>query len=140
MELHFAQLQEQDIIHLRDISNEYINIDSEKVKPFLAERQNIAFVAKLADKIIGLLFGYSLTDFDGGTSQFYIYSVDIHTEYQDKGYGSQFVKYAVEWAENNGFRKCFVCADEDNPRACRVYEKIGMNVSGTREFALDFFE
>ena len=140
MELHFEQLQEQDIIHLRDINDEYMYITPEEVNSFLNEKQNLAFVAKSADKIIGLLYGYSLADFDGGTAQFYIYSVDIHREYQDRGYGSQFVQYAVEWAKNNGFRKCFVCADEDNPRACRVYEKIGMDVTKAREFTLDFFE
>ena len=126
MELIFEHLQEQDIFQLRDISDEFSNIEPEQVKPFLAEKQNIAFVAKLEGKIIGLLYGYSLADFDGVTSQFYIYSVDIHTKYQNNGYGSRFVQFAVEWAKNNGFRKCYVCADGNNARACRVYEKAGM--------------
>ena len=140
MELHFEQLREKDIIQLKAISEEFADINLDEVKPFLADNRNIALIAKLDDKVIGLLFGYSLTDFCGGTAMFYIYSVDIHTEYQDKGYGSRFMQYAVEWAKNNGFRKCFVGADEDNPRACRVYEKTGMDVTKVREFTLDFFE
>lgn len=138
MELHFEQLREPDIIKLRDLSKEFADINPDKVKPFLADKRNIALVAKLDDKVIGLLFGYSLTDFDGGTAMFYIYSVDIRTEYQDKGYGSRLMQYAVEWAKNNGFRKCFVGAEEDNPRACRVYEKIGMDSTKVREFTLVF--
>ena len=140
MELYFEQLREQDIIQLKDISEEFTDINLDKVKPFLADKRNIAFVTKLDDKVIGLLFGYSLTDFDGGTAMFYIYSVDIHKEYQDKGYGSQFIQYVIEWAKKKGFRKCFLCADVDNPRACHVYEKIGMDATSVREFTLDFFE
>ena len=138
MELNFEQLQEQDIVQLRGISDEFSDIDIKNVKPFLAEKQNIALVAKLDDKIIGLLFGYSLTDFDGGTTQFYIYSVDIHTEYQGRGYGSQFVRFAVEWAKDNGFRMCSIYADEDNKRASRVYEKAGMSVGKANEFSVVF--
>ena len=140
MELQFMRLQEQDIIQLRDISEEFSSIDIAEVKPFLAEKQNIAFVAKLGDKIVGLLYGYSLTDFEDGTSQFYIYSVDIHSDYQDKGCGSRFMQYVIEWAKNNGFRKCYLHADEDNLRACRVYEKIGMASIKTNEFSIDFPE
>jgi len=140
MKLQFEQLQEQDIIKLREISDEFSDITVAEVQPFLADSKNIAFVAKLDGKVIGLLFGYSLTDFDGGTAQFYIYSVDIHTAYQDKGYGSQFVQFAVEWAKDNGFRMCNVYADEDNRRASRVYEKIGMSVGKANEFTVVFFE
>jgi ribosomal protein S18 acetylase RimI-like enzyme len=140
MKLHFERLQEQDIFQLSDISDEFSDVDVEEVKPFLAEKQNIAFVAKLDDKVIGLLFGYVLTDFDGGTMQFFIYSVDIHTKYQDRGYGSQFVQYVVAWAKDSGFRQCFVCADTDNPRACRVYQKVGMDIVATNEFTIQFHQ
>ncbi|MCL2096389.1 MAG: GNAT family N-acetyltransferase [Oscillospiraceae bacterium] len=138
MGFRFERLQEQDILQLRDISDEFSNINSTKVKPFLEEKQNIALVAKLDDKIIGLLYGYALTDFEGGTSQFYIYSLDIHLEYQGRGYGSRFVQFAVEWANDNGFRECYVHANEDNTRACRVYEKVGMTFTNAREFSINF--
>ena len=138
MGFRFERLQEQDILQLRDISDEFSNINSTKVKPFLEEKQNIALVAKLNNKIIGLIYGYSLTDFEGGTSQFYIYSVDIHSKYQDKGYGSRFMRFAIEWAKDNGFRECYVQANEDNTRACRVYEKVGMTFTNTREFSINF--
>ena len=139
MELYFEELREQDIIQLKDISEEFTDINPNEVKVFLADNRNIALVAKLDDKVIGLLFGYSLVDFHGRTAQFYIYSVDIHTDFQDKGYGSRFMRYAVEWAKNNGFRGCFIGANEDNPRACRVYEKTGMDIANVKEFSLDFF-
>lgn len=140
MDLIFEHLQEQDILQLKNISDEFSNIELEQVKPFLAEKQNIALAAKLDGKIIGLLYGYSLADFDDTTSQFYIYSVDIQTEYQNRGYGSRFVQFAVEWAKNNGFRKCYVYADGNNARACRVYEKSGMTAANEKEFSIQFNE
>ena len=140
MKLHFEQLQEQDVALLRDISEEYANVDIAQVKPFLAEKHNIALVAKLDGKIIGLLCGHSLTDFEGGTRMFYIYSVDIHSEYQNRGYCSQFMQFAIDWAKGNGFRNCCVYTDEDNKRACRVYEKVGMTSIPSCEFNINFSE
>jgi len=76
-----------------------------------------------------LIYGYALTRLDGKEPQFFIYSVDIHPAYQDRGYGSRFVQYVVDWARDNGFSESFVPTDKDNPRACRVYEKAGMKHS-----------
>jgi ribosomal protein S18 acetylase RimI-like enzyme len=138
--LIFEQLQEKDIIQLRDISDEFADLDSDEVKTFLAKQQNIAFTAKLNGKVIGLLYGYSLDCFDGTDSMFYIYSLDIHTDYQNKSYGSKFVRFAVDWARGNGFYKCYVYAEEDNVRACRIYEKICTDVINEKEFSILFDE
>ena len=140
MELQFEQLRQQDIIQLRDISDEFADINPYDVKSFLADKRNIALVAKLHSKVVGLLYGYSLTDFDGATAQFYVYSVDIHTDYQNQGYGSKFVQFAIEWAKGNGFRACCVYADEYNPRACHVYKKVGMTAINAKEFTIQFSE
>jgi len=140
MNLIFERLQEKDILQLRDISDEFVSIEPRQIIPFLEEKHNIAFVAKLDDTVIGLIYGYSLTDFEDGTTQFFIYSVDIHTEYQNKGYGSLFINYVLKWVKDNKFRECFVIADEDNARACRVYEKAGMVVTNTKQFEMKFPE
>lgn len=131
MNVSFEHLQDKDLPKLRaviedDAFDGYGAFDFAQAKTFLSERQNIAIMAKLDDKIIGLIYGYSLTRFDGKSPQFLIYAVDIHKDYQDKGYGSRFVKYAVDWARDNGFCESWVLTDKDNPRACRVYEKAGM--------------
>lgn len=134
MNLSVELLQEKDIYQLKVIIEEeafdgYSAFDFVQVKTFLSEKQNIAIIAKLDDKIIGLIYGYSLTGFDGKSPQFFIYAVDIHKDYQDKGYGSRFVEYVVNWARDNGFCESWVLIDKDNHRACRVYEKAGMRHS-----------
>ena len=133
----FELLQEQDILQLRDISDEFADLDPEQVKAFLAEKQNIALVAKLDGKVIGFIYGYALSRLDGKAPHFFIYSVDIHTGYQNKGYGSRFMQFAVGWARDNGFGESFVAAESDNARACRIYEKAGMSGKDTREFVAE---
>jgi len=128
MNLIFERLHASDIPQLGEILEEYME-SHEQVKLFLSEKQNIALVAKIDGKVIGLIYGYSLTRIDAKLPQFFIYSVDIHPAYQDRGYGSLFVNHAIDWAGENGFSESFVLTHKDNPRACRVYEKAGMKHS-----------
>ena len=130
MGLSFKQLQQNDILAMKEvIEDELGKFDSESVKIFLSEKQNFAFFALLGDIPIGLIYGYSLTRMDIRKPQFFIYSVDIFAKYQDKGYGSSFIKYVLDWARDNGFSETFVLTNKDNPRACKAYENAGMKHS-----------
>jgi len=122
MSLTFERLKEEDISQINEIIEWWTECNHEQIRKFLSEKQNIAHVAKLDSKVIGLIYSYSLTCFDCDEPQFFIYSVDIHEKYQNKGYGSQFVKYVVDWARDNGFCESFVLTNKSNPRACKVYE------------------
>jgi len=122
-------LHEDDIPQINEIIEWWTECDHDQIRNFLSEKQNIAITAKLDEKIIGLIYGYSLTRIDGNKPQFFIYSVDIHDTYQDKGYGSKFVQYVINWARENDFSECFVLTNKDNPRACKVYEKAGLKHS-----------
>ena len=130
MNLSFEHLQHKDIPAMKEvIEDEFGQFDPEWVKAFISEKQNIALIAKLDDMPVGLIYGYALTCIEVRKPQFFIYSVDIFTAHQNKGYGSRFVKYAVNWARDNGFSEAFVLTHKDNPRACKVYEKAGMTHS-----------
>jgi len=129
MGLLFELLNESEILSIQEIVEGFMTFNPMQIKAFLSEKQNIALIAKLDGVPIGLIYGYALTRMDGKAPQFFIYSVDIHPAYQDKGYGSRFVQYAVDWAKDNRFSESFVLTNKDNPRACRVYEKAGMKHS-----------
>ena len=130
MDLSFEHLQHKDIPAIKEVLEEESGqFDPEWVKTFISEKQNIALIAKLGDTSIGLIYGYSLTCIKARKPQFFIYSVDIFMSYQNKGYGTRFIKYAVDWAKDNGFSETFVLTHKDNPRACRAYEKAGMTHS-----------
>jgi len=126
MSLTFELLQQKDIAAIKGIVEWFEEFDVVQIEKFLSEKQNIALAAKLGGEIIGLMYGYLLTRMDGKAPQFFIYSVDIHTAHQGKGYGTQFMKFVVDWARGNGFIESFVLTDKDSARACRVYEKAGM--------------
>ena len=127
--LLFDSLKESDISSIEETVEGFMTYNPAQIKAFLSAEQNIALIAKFDGVTIGLIYGYALIRMDGKAPQFFIYSVDIHPAYQDNGYGSRFVQYAVDWAKDNGFSESFVPTDKDNPRACRVYEKAGMKHS-----------
>ncbi|MCL2168751.1 MAG: GNAT family N-acetyltransferase [Defluviitaleaceae bacterium] len=140
MNLSFELLQEKDIPQIREIVESFMEYDHEQIKAFLSEKHNIVLVAKLDNGVIGLIYGYSLARLDKRLPQFFMYSVDIHPVYQNKGYGSQFVKFAVDWARENGFSESYVPVYKDNAPACRVYEKAGMKHDGKdcREYVIEY--
>ncbi len=126
MGLTFKVMCESDILSVKDIVESFMRFDPEQIKAFLQEKQNVALIAKLDGTTVGLIYGYALTRMEGKAPQFFIYSVDIHSAYQNRGYGGRFVKWAVDWARDNGFCESFVPTEKTNARACRVYEKAGM--------------
>jgi len=137
MSLTFERLQEKHIPELSVMFTQYNPGDEhpddyvhnpEQVKVFLSEPQNIAFVAILNNKVIGCIFGYSMTMIDEAEKEFYIYGVDIHPDYHNKGYGTEFMKFVLNWAKENGFRESSVPTGSENLAACRCYEKAGMEM------------
>ena len=120
------QLKKSDIQSLQEIVEvAEMSFNIEQIERFLSKKQNLAFLAKLDDKIIGLLYGYELTKMDVNRPQFFIYSVDILPDYQNNGYGSQLVKYSVDYVKKHNYSESFVITEKNNIRACKVYEKAG---------------
>ena len=120
------QIKITDILKLKEMINiAGMSFNSYQLEKFLSEKQNLVFIAKEDDNIIGLLYGYELTRMDVDRPQFFIYSVDIHPNYQNKGYGTQLVKCSVDYAKKHNFSESFVITEKNNIGACRVYEKAG---------------
>lgn len=92
-----------------------------QLKRFMDISGNLAFGAILRNRIIGLIYGYSLCQINNPRPQFFVYSVAIHSSYQNKGYGSQLFQYVVDYC----YDEVFVPTDKTNARACKVYEKAG---------------
>jgi len=143
--LTFHFLQESDIPELEVMftqdnpGDEPIEFNPAQIRKFMTEPQNIAFVAKLDGKVIGCMYGYSLTMIDEEEKEFFIYGVDVHPEHHNKGYGTELMKYVIDWLDDEGFRDTYVMTHSDNPRACRCYEKAGMECDDkARLFSVEF--
>ena len=63
--------------------------------------------------------------------------IDILTDYQGKGYGSEAIRWVLEWAfENAGLHRVVIQAFEYNEGARRLYERLGFRHEGTIKEAL----
>lgn len=125
-EIIFKLISAEDIPRLKEIMiDDGGCYNAEQLKRFMDHRDIVAFGAFLDNQIIGLIYGYSLCQISDERPQFFIYSVGIHSNYQNKGYGSKFFQYVVDYCRNNGYAEVFVPTDKGNVRACKVYENAG---------------
>lgn len=57
-------------------------------------------------------------------SMFYIHSVDVISEYQNKGIGTKLMEFMLEYIKKeNKYYKFFVLTENDNIKACKLYQK-----------------
>ncbi len=122
----FRLLTIADIPLLKDIMLDDAGVfNSQQIEIFINTAGNLAFGAMIEDKIIGLIYGYSLCQINDVRPQFFIYSMAIHSNFQNMGYGSRFFQFVIDWCRENNYAEAFVPTDKGNVRACRVYEKSG---------------
>lgn len=121
----------QDLLHaLLQLYMEEVLIDDNMVfdidnlKGFLNDTSSFGFIAKENNKIIGFAYCYTLLRPDGKT-MFYLHSIGMLPNYQDKGYGSKLLSFIKEYSKEIGCSEMFLITDKGNPRACHVYEKLG---------------
>ena len=59
-----------------------------------------------------------------GKRMFYIHSVDVIKELQSKGIGTKLMEYTLNYVKKeNKYYKFFVLTEEDNIKACKLYQK-----------------
>ena len=103
------------------IDNEYLS--RQDIEKFVIDDDNYCFVGILEDKIVAFLYGYGMLRPDG-KSMFYIHSVDVFEEYQNNGIGTKLIDYVLNYVKNeNKYYKFFLLTENDNERACKVYQK-----------------
>ncbi|MDE5539870.1 MAG: GNAT family N-acetyltransferase [Bacilli bacterium] len=91
---------------------------------FIKDKNSFGFIAKENNSIVGFAYAYTLLRPDGKT-MFYLHSIGMLPEYQNKGYGSKLLKFIKEYSKKIGSSEMFVITDKGNQRACHVYEKNG---------------
>ena len=112
--------------------------DIDNLKGFLNDTSSFGFIAKENNKIIGFAYCYTLLRPDGKT-MFYLHSIGMLPNYQDKGYGSKLLSFIKEYSKEIGCSEMFLITDKGNPRACHVYEKLGGKNDYKDERVLEFY-
>ena len=123
-DVEFIRLSKENI----NIISNVVRIDNEElskqdIEKFIIDDDNYCFVGILEDKIVAFLYGYGMLRPDG-KSMFYIHSVDVFEDYQNNGIGTKLIDYVLNYVKNeNKYYKFFVLAENNNIRACKVYQK-----------------
>lgn len=122
--MEFKRLEETDAKDMKEIienDNQIFNI--EYIKSFIKDTNNYGFIGKIDNKVVAFLYGYGLLRPDG-KSMFYIHSVDVVPEYQNKGIGTKLMDYVLKYIiDEKKYYKFWVLTEDDNIRACKVYQK-----------------
>ncbi|MBR0427299.1 MAG: GNAT family N-acetyltransferase [Clostridia bacterium] len=123
-DVEFIRLSKENI----NIISNVVRIDNEElskqdIEKFIIDDDNYCFVGILEDKIVAFLYSYGMLRPDG-KSMFYIHSIDVLQDYQNNGIGTKLMEYVLNYVKNeNKYYKFFVLAENDNIRACKVYQK-----------------
>ena len=123
-DVKFIRINEDNINLIPDI----IKIDGEDIQKkdmekFIINCDNYCFAGIYKNEIVAFLYGYGMLRPDG-KSMFYIHSVDVIPKYQNKGIGTKLMEYVLKYIKNeNKYYKFFVLTENDNIRACKVYQK-----------------
>ena len=123
-DVEFIRLSKENINIISNvgrIDNE--ELSKQDIKNFIIDDDNYCFVGILENKIVAFLYGYGMLRPDG-KSMFYIHSVDVFEDYQNNGIGTKLIDYVLNYVKNeNKYYKFFVLAENNNIRACKVYQK-----------------
>ena len=115
----------------REDSSEPINdAYHQAFKHINADPNNELIVVKTDQKIIGMLqltFIPYLTH--TGSWRCLIEGVRIHSDYREKGLGSEFFKWAIDRAKTRNCKLMQLTSDKKRPDAIRFYEKLGFSAT-----------
>ena len=93
------------------------------LEKFIEDKNNYAFVSIKDNKAIAFLYGYGMLRPDG-RRMFYIHSVDVISDLQSKGIGTSLMEFTLDYVrKENKYYKFFVLTEEDNIKACKLYQK-----------------
>ncbi|MCF0072111.1 GNAT family N-acetyltransferase [Dyadobacter sp. CY261] len=69
-----------------------------------------------------------------GPGEFYLDCINVHPDHQGKGIGSQLIESLCKHAGTLGHERAGLIVDMVNPAARRLYERLGFEVIGEKDF------
>ena len=96
----------------------------EDLTKFINNKNSYGFIAELDNKIIGFATAYMLLKPDG-RRVLYLDTIDVMLEYQGKGYGTELISFARDYAKTIDCYKMYLITNKSNVSACKCYEKAG---------------
>ena len=123
--MEFKVFEEQDIeLMLKFVDDENTQYDKEYLNNFINEKNNYGFIAKEENRVLGFAYGYVLIKPDGRKA-FYFDSIDVMKDGQNKGIGTQLMRFVCDYSKKIGCYEMFLITQRSNVSACRCYIKAG---------------
>ena len=123
--MNYKLLEEQDLeLMLSFVDDENTQYKIEDLTKFINNKNSYGFIAKLDNKIIGFATAYMLLKPDG-RKVLYLDTIDVMLEYQGKGYGTELISFARDYAKTIDCYKMYLITNKSNVSACKCYEKAG---------------
>lgn len=127
--MEYKILEPNDIELLKNFHDDEDTIyDENNVKKFIEDKNQLAFIAKKENKIIGFAYGY-LQNRPDGKIMFYLYAIDIEKEYQGNGYGTNLMNFIKNYVKSLDCYKMYLSTNKSNISACKCYQKIGCKIN-----------
>lgn len=127
--MEYKILEQNDIELLKNFHDDEDAIYEENnIQKFIEDKNQLAFIAKKENKIIGFAYGY-LQNRPDGKIMFYLYAIDIEKEYQGNGYGTNLMNFIKKHVKSLGCYKMYLSTNKSNISACKCYEKIGCKIN-----------
>lgn len=123
-DVKFIRLSKENI----NIISNVVKIDNEElskqdIERFIIDDDNYCFIGIIENKTVAFLYGYGMLRPDG-KSMFYIHSVDVLPNYQNNGIGTKLMEYVLNYIKDEKrYYKFFVLTEDENIRACKVYQR-----------------
>ena len=123
--MEFKVFEEQDIeLMLKFVDDENTQYNKDFLKDFILNKNSYGFIAKENNIIIGFAYGYVLLKPDGRKA-FYFDSIDVINDGQNKGVGTQLMKFVGNYSKELGCYEMFLITQRSNVSACKCYTKAG---------------
>ena len=113
-------------INLDDI-RKVTSIGVSDLKVIFEDKFAYGYVAEVCDMIVGFAYGFHLVDPFGKKKMFYLHSIDVFEDFQNKGIGTGLLNYIKTTVLNDGFDEMFVITDLDNLPMRKVCAKLQGN-------------
>ncbi|MCI6152412.1 MAG: GNAT family N-acetyltransferase [Fusobacterium perfoetens] len=97
------------------------------IKDFGKFKDDIALVAELNNKIVGIIWTRIMNDYGHIDDKTPSLAMSVDKEYQKRGIGTSLLKNMIEFLKENNYKKVSLSVQKEN-YAVRLYKKVGFKV------------
>lgn len=108
------------------------DVHQDRQDRFLSDPSAVAFVAQVAEQIVGWAWGYRLLRPDGH-SMLLLYEIEVVESERRNGVGRTLLDSVLDVGRREGHTKMWLLTDETNEEAASLYEKAGGQRSDTAD-------